>query len=201
MGRKRKEHRNPKKRILVLCEGETEVAYFKGIKRSHRFRGKASLKVECPTKHDAKSLVDRAVRMKKEAKKERNPYDGGVWVVFDKDPHQDQEEAFKKAGENSIGIAFSSLSFEYWYLLHFKKTTRTFTDQDELMADLRKEWPGYEKTGQDHFGELGEKLPQAIENAEWLREQMDEELQDRGGRIHRVNPYVTVDQLVGELVG
>ena len=49
-----------------------------------------------------------------------------TWAVFDKDYHPEHKEAFKLAkqeiDENKVNIAFSSISFEQWILLHFEKT-------------------------------------------------------------------------------
>lgn len=53
-----------------------------------------------------------------------------VWAVFDKDGHPQHREAFELA-ENEIegkkvNIAFSSIAFEYWILLHFERNTSVF---------------------------------------------------------------------------
>lgn len=48
-----------------------------------------------------------------------------VWAVFDKDQHPKAKEAFKLAEKDVDGkyvnIAFSSVCFEYYLLLHFEK--------------------------------------------------------------------------------
>ena len=53
-----------------------------------------------------------------------------VWAVFDHDGHPAIEQAFELAKDQGDGrkvnIAFSSISFEYWILLHFEPSLTTF---------------------------------------------------------------------------
>ena len=50
-----------------------------------------------------------------------------AWAIFDKDQFHDHEKAFKLASEvNGLNIAFSSISFETWILLHFERCERSF---------------------------------------------------------------------------
>jgi hypothetical protein len=58
-----------------------------------------------------------------------NTYDE-VWAVFDKDGHPDRERAFYLANqlvnEKCVNIAFSSISFETWVLMHYEYNTTQF---------------------------------------------------------------------------
>jgi hypothetical protein len=53
-----------------------------------------------------------------------------VWAVFDKDGHPNHEEAFNLASTDIAGkkvnIAFTSIAFEYWILLHFESNDTAF---------------------------------------------------------------------------
>jgi YHS domain-containing protein len=53
-----------------------------------------------------------------------------VWAVFDKDGHPNHEEAFELASTDIAGkkvnIAFTSIAFEYWILLHFESNHTAF---------------------------------------------------------------------------
>lgn len=53
-----------------------------------------------------------------------------VWAVFDKDGHPNHEEAFNLASKNisgkKVNIAFTSIAFEYWILLHFEFNDTAF---------------------------------------------------------------------------
>jgi len=54
-----------------------------------------------------------------------------VWAVFDKDQHPGHERAFKMAQEEingkKVNIAFSSIAFEHWILLHFEQNITGFS--------------------------------------------------------------------------
>lgn len=60
---------------------------------------------------------------------EDNTYDE-VWAIFDKDGHPKHKEAFELAdvniGGKKVNIAFNSVAFEYWILLHFESNQTAF---------------------------------------------------------------------------
>lgn len=70
-------------------------------------------------------------RYVREAQKglEDNTYDE-VWAIFDKDGHPQHKEAFDLADVNvngkKVNIAFNSIAFEYWILLHFENNATAF---------------------------------------------------------------------------
>lgn len=130
------------------------------------------------------------VRMRKE-EREGNPYDS-VWVVFDHDNDTNREKAYLDAKKKDFKIAFSAIAFEYWFLLHFEKKARAYSDNGKLIKDLLTHYNGYEKTKQNDFENLKSRLPIAMQNAEWLRKQvLNEEIQ-----ITDHNPWTEVDILV-----
>jgi hypothetical protein len=45
--------------------------------------------------------------------------DAERWVMFDRDQHSEIPEAFVRARQNGINVAFSNPSFDLWLLLHF----------------------------------------------------------------------------------
>lgn len=53
-----------------------------------------------------------------------------VWAVFDKDGHPRHLEAFEladvKINDKKVNIAFNSLAFEFWILLHFENNNTAF---------------------------------------------------------------------------
>jgi hypothetical protein len=57
-----------------------------------------------------------------------------VWAIFDLDGHPAHQQAFELASEkvngNCVNIAFSSISFEHWVLLHFEKNNSPFLKSD-----------------------------------------------------------------------
>ena len=151
-------------------------------------------------KTDAKNLV-------KIASEARDDYDE-VWAVFDKDGYTKHQEAFENAqkperGEKVVNIAFSSIAIEHWILLHYEQNKMAFNKSEDVTDYLK---------GQEYFldnpkdsetliySQLKEKTKIAIENAAWLRMEMETELEANGGRIYELNPYVTVDELVRKLL-
>lgn len=57
-----------------------------------------------------------------------------VWAVFDHDHHPNRKEAFEQAEERINGqcvqIAFTSICFEYYLLLHFEKIYKSFAKSE-----------------------------------------------------------------------
>lgn len=53
-----------------------------------------------------------------------------VWAVYDKDGHAAHQQAFGLANnlveDKKVNIAFNSIAFEYWVLLHFETNTSVF---------------------------------------------------------------------------
>lgn len=139
----KKRQKNTKKtnpRILILCEGKkTEPFYFREMK-ADRSLGLVSVDIDVPDvpKNTAKELVDEAVERKRKAKKERNPY-LEIWTVFDKDGYTQHAQAFDRAAAHNICIAFSSIAFEYWILLHFEQTTKLFERCDAVISHIKKQ--------------------------------------------------------------
>lgn len=146
---RREPRREPRQRILILCEGRrTEPGYFSALRAA--FRNRLVL-VEIDERPGApKTLVERAVERKKEAEREarsrRDPflaYDE-VWCVFDVDDHHHLTEARQQARDNGIGLAVSNPCFEIWALLHFQDQT-AFIQSGAVQSRLRRHLPGYEK--------------------------------------------------------
>lgn len=195
--------KEPKNRILILCEGEkTEPTYFKGLKSDLHFRNKLSALriVVYPSSYNTgKELIEDAEQLKKKAEKEQNTYDA-VWVVLDKDGYTKHPETFTKAEATGINIAFSSISFEFWFLLHFEYTTKAFYKSDELIRYIKqkKYIPNYHKSD-DNYPFLREFTLTAINNAKKLRENIQFEF-DHGKKIYELNPYTDVDVLVDMLL-
>jgi len=194
--------RKVKERILIICEGEkTEPIYFNGIKNEKRVNNHlAALKIEL---HDSKintgkQLVELAKELKKAAQKELNPYDE-VWVVFDKDGYTKHPETFNQAKDNGIKVAFSSVSFEYWFLLHLVQTTKQFKKADDLIKELKtRGYHNYDKN-LDHYEFLKLFTDKAINNAQWLREQL-ESTNDKDYKCYECDAYTDVDILVEYLL-
>ena len=68
------------------------------------------------------------------------------WLVFDKDAHENLESVFKsismlsnrQKNKVNINIAFNSICFETFMLLHYEYTTRSFHNCNELCEYIKK---------------------------------------------------------------
>ena len=199
--------RHPKKSFLIVVEGKTEEEYFKKYKNDSR-SNLIDVIVDNPPCTDPVNLVNRAMELKRQkdsdAKKSEFvvPYDErGVWVVYDLEKMHDARRTLsivvqEKVKNNKIELAVSDPAFELWYILHFKKTTKSFNDADEtekyLKAILKKEkiWPDYQKATTPPQ-EIYDRTNTAITNAKWVRNQLN--------TTGDTAPKTDVDLLVEEL--
>jgi hypothetical protein len=147
--KRRSPHRQPKTRILIVCEGRvTERQYFKAFQhqvRNPRVHVEVSKETGVPL-----TVVQCAVRLRNEAiseaKRERdeNLLWDQVWGVFDVDEHPNLDKAVDLAESEGIQLAISNPSFELWALLHFQEQ-RAFASRQQVRASLKTYLPDYEK--------------------------------------------------------
>ena len=90
--------------------------------------------------------------------------------------------ADKKAEENELSLIVSSPCFEIWYLCHYDYSTKAFSSNEEVIDELRKRIPQYDKNMEDMYELLRLSLKNAIKNAKRLEEY---NLQS-GKRLHTV---------------
>jgi RloB-like protein len=146
--RRRKPRREPRRRILIVCEGQrTEPDYFQALRV--RLRAVVEVQIE-PGSATPKTLVEHAVAMKREADREaRSQRDrflrfDEIWCVFDTDEHPKLADAHQQAKAHGIELAVSNPCFELWALLHFQEQS-AFLDRREARRRLKKHLPHYEK--------------------------------------------------------
>ncbi|MDR7212110.1 RloB family protein [Flavobacterium piscis] len=155
---------------------------------------------------------------------EEDQYDE-VWAVFDKDGHPNHEEAFELAKViirgKKVNIAFNSIAFEYWILLHFENSTKNFSksmcrkgkeplycgsslnNEDNCKGDLcvcgRIATQGYLAYENDKksfsFKSFHHNVKYAIQNAIQLRKTIA-----NINPIYDKNPYTDTDKLVFKLL-
>jgi len=194
MSRKTKEINLPK-RILILCEGESEQIYLKGVKKTYYNRN-SSIEVELyqPNDFSPLGLTYEAKKKIKEAKKEY-PY-FSVWIVFDKDDHKNIDQAFNAAIQNKpeIKIAFSNICFEYWVLMHFEQKKSYFPSSAHLIKYLEKTHSfEYSKT-MNIYEALKDRTEFALKNCNWLLKQNKFDL-DIAVKPYDLDAYTDFDQL------
>ncbi len=193
--------RSPGRCILIVCEGaETEPNYFASL-RDHLKLSTISVKIKdragAPT-----SVVDEAQAQVE--KRQQDIRDGrtnvsqfeAVWCVFDvENPRHNQtfDRAVQVADQNEFQLAVSNPAFEFWYVLHFERTTRPFADGDELKEYLKRHIPGYHPAMQV-FYDLVPSTPTAIRYARSILENHPQ------GEQRFPNPSTRVHLLVEEMI-
>ncbi len=196
MNRKKRKQKRKPPHILIVTEGETEQLYFKEIKLDPEYKKRLStVKIKIIIKEQAsEKTAERIAEIVAKAARRDNPYHH-VWWVFDHDNNPNRKTGYDAGKKKGFNIAFSAFAFEQWYLLHFIKSAKEFTDIGSLIKALQKHLPRYEKARQNDFQSLKNKLDIAYEYTEWLRNQKDEEV-----HITDINPYTDVDKLVKFLI-
>ncbi len=192
--RKKSGTRNIQTKLFIFCEGEkdkSESAYFKSFIHSCRFKGsKVDVRVIDSKKNTGKELVDAAIKEKKEFP------DDVAWVVYDKDGYSKHGETFNRAKKKNINIAFSSISFEYWILLHYEYSTAQFLKSDDVIKYLKdKGYIDYSKSSQDIFLITQELLPDALKNAKSIQK-YQKDVNPPDTPVYTLNPYSDIDTLI-----
>jgi hypothetical protein len=147
--RRRGPTRQPKHRILIVCEGKmTEPDYFKALQhevRNPRLHVKAIGPAGVPI-----TVVETAISEKlnaddaAEREKDDNLRWDQVWAVFDKDDHPNLAAAMQLAERNAISLAVSNPCFELWALLHFEEQ-RSHIERTKVREALKRHLPRYDK--------------------------------------------------------
>lgn len=162
----------PKRRILVLCEGkETEPGYLHALRK--KFRPPLVEIVIEGHGEDPKALVERAVLRKREERRSRDPEKSfdEIWCVFDVDEHARLADARQQARDNGIELAVSNPCFELWALLHFQDQT-AFVDREKVRSSLKKHLPDYRKALP--FDQMRPGYEEAVRRAEHLDRRCEE---------------------------
>jgi len=182
----------PNKRILIICEGLTEYLYAKSLQSElpRKLQRSVSIEIDYNSRNDPQGLAEEARKRKRKAKAQKNAYDS-IWLFFDHDNWPQLQKAFSIIESEEFCIAFSSISIEHWFILHFENCGRSFQNGTEAFRYLRTKWPNYHKTKFKHYEELRNGLDTAIVRAKALR---------RNGQTdypkHQRNPYFTIDKLI-----
>jgi hypothetical protein len=193
---RRPPYREPRKRVLIFCEGTvTEPQYFDDFRR-HEHNPLVDVVID-EGGVSPKTLVERAAQKKKTAEKEAErfrdehlKYDE-VWCVYDVDAHPKLADAFQQARDNEIKLAVSNPCFELWLLLHFSDQT-AHIERDKVRFMLRKHLPGYKK--RVDFEKLKSRYTDAVKRANLLKKRCQEN-GDEGA-----NPSTGVHKLTERIV-
>lgn len=158
-----------KPRILILCEGvATEPNYFKALKADF---GLSSVRVQ-----KTETLANMMKRVEREVAED--PTQDEIWCVLDHDERVTEIRRFRswlqKPRSKTAPKVYPAISvpcFEYWFLIHFRFTTRGYRGTAgrsacwQVIQDLKSYLKNYGKTDSSTYLRCRELLDTAIENA------------------------------------
>ena len=182
------------RRILIVCEGEkSEPNYFRKFPEESEVYD--SIEIE-GTGFNTVSVVEKAIQLKNEALKNKEPFIE-TWCVFDKDdfPIETFEKAIRLAEQNNIKCAYSIEAFEIWYMLHYNlyDSALSRSQYKSKLSELLKK--PYLKNDPDIYSLLLKRQDKAMQNAKTLFNRQ------RQLPIKDQNPVTTVFLLVEKLNG
>jgi len=192
--RRKKNERNVQPSLLIFCEGgKTEPNYIRAFIRdvSEFDSGQVAVKVVPTKKNTPRELVLEAARARMTDEDE-------LWTVFDKNGYTKHPQAFSLARDKGVNVAFSSMAFEFWILLHFEFTTRPFSQADDLLSYLKKDarhLPDYEKGDCGIYEQIKHATNLAADRAVKVRKHQHAS-SPFGAKVHELNPYTDVDLLL-----
>ena len=194
-----KHRKRERKLILLAVEGRrnrTETGYFNQFNREQK---EYRINFVSCNETDPIHLVKKAETAWQSEKCDAE-FGDLVYCVFDTDTdsikQREIDEAIRQAGRSNVGIVLSNPCFEVWFILHFGYTSKQFQSNEEVLRELRKNIPDYEKSA-DVFSCVQDKTEKAIQNAKRL-EQFHAENHDRRGI--ECNPGTEVYKIVEKLI-
>lgn len=185
---RRSGRREPAFAVLVTTEGLTEKRYLEDVRAHLRL----PLEVRSDCRSDPRSVVNRAVELNggRAFGASGSRYDEG-WAVFDRDTHENYDEAGQIAERKNLQLARSNLCFEVWILIHFVYSTRAWSSSESLLEVIREQLPDYAKN-RPCTPSLLQRLEAASANARKLR--LHHQTTGSNG-----NPSTEMDRLVERL--
>lgn len=122
--------------VLVICEdSKSGKQYLEDAK--HFYRVEVKVEVSHCGKTDPKGIVEAGIS--------RQNQFNHVFCVIDRDNHENFDEALALAHKSAkVCVIASYPCFEFWYLLHFRKTRKAYSSVGErsagarLVSDLKK---------------------------------------------------------------
>ncbi len=161
---RRQGQRQPRSVTLIVCEGQTEHAYFDALRRRLRLTNTEVL-FPVPAGSAPINVVDCAIGKAKES----GSYDF-IYCVFDRDQHESFHRALNKLRDNAkrhpLHAIVSIPCFEYWILLHFENTDAPFDICDNVIDRLKNHLPGYTKTDGKQIEEILNRIEEASQRAQ-----------------------------------
>ena len=181
--------------VLIVCEGEkTEPYYFQELRDDLQLN---PFNIEITGNTRGSSPVN----VVNYALKNHKDYDK-TFCVFDQDQHSDYKTALRKikgrekSREHPVQAITSVPCFEFWLLLHFRMTTKHFAVAsgsicEQVVKELKKFLPDYDKGCRGIYYETKAKLSQAIKNAKNVAAHCEKVGTDHPStRVHELVTYL-----------
>lgn len=175
-------------RVLVLCEdSKSSRRYLQDA--ADYFRAYAQVEITHCGKNDPKSIVEEAVK--------RQRFFDHVYCAIDRDSDPKFDAALIQAAAHAkVTVIASYPCYEYWLLLHFRKTRKSYlgvgnnSSGQLLVKDLCKEdgMGDYDKgASKNLFDDLFSRLPKARQRAaEVLAEAHIDSAMNPSTRLHEL---------------
>lgn len=185
MSRSIPKHLKDRKKYAIVGDGGCEVWFFHMLTRNER-----ELQISIEPRLAQKTTLSKQFKKIKELAED---YYRVFWIVDydviereskeckkgDKPRSQEFREYYehiqKKLSEKVIVIV-NNTCLEFWFLLHFNFTSKSFSNCDGVQKELKKYLNDYEKTQiyftkqKDIYLQLRDKIPTAVVNAKKLGE-------------------------------
>lgn len=188
--------RKVKKAFLFITEGKnkTETLYFSHYQKHGKDYAITFVKAGSNT--DAKSMYKTIAQRWDDEKLDFETGDMAFIVLDIDNDKQKSDKVYRLIKDNrNPGIVFivSNPTFEIWFLLHDKYTTKYFDDGDAVIKDLKRFIPSYEKN-RDVYDLIEDKIETALDNSSKLEKYFaDDKWPDC-----ICNPRTDIGMLVGQ---
>ena len=192
-----------KKTILIVCEGEkTERNYLDSLKREETISQVFAITIVGGKGGSRSQIIERAINQKAQ----RKGMDI-VLCVLDTESLEtlqakaDLVAARQEAARNDITLYLSNPAFEVWFLAHFRRTSRPFSNCEAVIVELDREWISafgqpYNKSDVNVYQKLAERTQAAITNAKDVVEIDHREKSDIADRNSSTDFYRLVEKLL-----
>jgi hypothetical protein len=171
--------RDPRQRIVIVCEGRTEKDYIDGFVKNLRARTVSTLNVQVIGQAGVPmTVVENAKQIRQAASEQASRENDdnlsidSVWAVFDVDDHPNVENAKIMATDNGVQCAVSNACFELWLYLHFQDNPG-IQHRGQLLKLVKAIIPSYDK--RPDFKTFSNGLAAAVSRAEKMDIMADED--------------------------
>lgn len=164
-----------RKEIALIADGKTEQWYLAQMRKEENIP--ITIQPELPTKRTLKEELQKVYQCLEKG------YDHVFWIIdLDVVNHSQKEdnnwhflansiEEINSSDITKVTIVLNNPCLEFWYILHYKSTSRSYQTFTQLKADLNKYLPNYDKSEKYYvnlYKHLRDRLPQAVQHAKQL---------------------------------